>query len=186
MLPPVVSRAVFRPQRQKPAEPVEILHVLFRRQQRLVFVLPVDVDQQPAAFPQHRNGRGPPVDAAAAFSLGGYRALDEQHAVLVGFKPELPQLVLRRGGQIAEHGGHRRLPAAGAHQVPADPLAEHRVDRIDNNGFARTGFAGQHVEAGIEGDVGLFDHRDIFNMQTPQHKRSRLPPSCPTGASSSF
>ena len=141
--------------------------MLFRRQKRLVFVLPVDIDQQPAAFPQHRNGRGPAVDAAAALSLGGNRALDQQHPVLVGFKAQLAQLVLRRRRKVAEYSGYRGLLAAGAHQVPADPFAEHRVDRIDDNGFAGAGFTGQHVKTGIEGDVGLFDHRNVFNMQTP-------------------
>ena len=64
---------------------------------------------------------------------------------------------------------HLRLLGARPDLLGAGAAAEHERERADDNRFAGTGLAGQHVEAGIELDLQLVDEDEVLDAQRNQH-----------------
>ena len=58
---------------------------------------------------------------------------------------------------------------AGADHVAVGALAQYCGDRVNDNGFARTGLTGQDIEAALEENFRLLNDGNIFNMQNAQH-----------------
>jgi hypothetical protein len=131
-------------------------------------VLAVDVQQVSPQLPQLGHGEGPAVGTADVFPVAGYLPLEEQVPVLVRGQP-----VLQQARQIRRDGGELRadksLGGPGADKVPGGPPPQDGPHGVDDDGFARAGFAGQGVEAGTELDVRLLNDRDILNVQKLQH-----------------
>ncbi|MGY3075360.1 hypothetical protein ACVWZZ_001731 [Bradyrhizobium sp. LM6.10] len=85
------------------------------------------------------------------------------------------QPVLRedlRGGVIfgdIEHGSDLPLLRAVAHEAGVAAAAERQRKGIEQDGFARTGLAGQNREARCEFDIEPFDQDDVTDRQTREH-----------------
>ena len=80
-----------------------------------------------------------------------------------------------RRGRMAlghiEHGRDLALLGAVAHEAGIAAAAERQREGIEQDGFARAGFAGQHREATGELDIEPFDQDDVTDRQTRQHAR---------------
>ena len=68
-----------------------------------------------------------------------------------------------------EGGRDLALLRAVAHEAGVAAAAERQRERIQQDGFARAGFAGQHGEATGEFDIEPFDQDDVTDRQTRQH-----------------
>ena len=98
---------------------------------------------------------------------------DNQIAVLVRALP-----VLFKPGKlwkVGENRLHKGGFCAGADEIPAGALADHRADGIDHDRLSRAGFAGKCIKAGVKPDIRRFNDRNIFNMKQREH--SNHPPS---------
>ena len=140
-------------------------------------VLTVDVDQPTAQFTQNGCRGWHPVDTAAAFALGGDLAAEQQcfRALVAG----LLKLIQHSRRHLLKGGADHRLCSPGAHQVLRGAVAKDRIDGIDQDGFARTGLAGQYIQPRFKVHLRLLDHGNIFNLQAAQHGFVLLPSSLP-------
>ena len=69
-----------------------------------------------------------------------------------------------------EHGDDRRLLGARTQRrAPLPAFARGQPQRFEQDRFARAGFAGEHVQAGGEIQLGLFDQDDVADGQRGQH-----------------
>jgi hypothetical protein len=127
-----------------------------RIEQRLMFVLPVKLDQPRRQLLQRARGRQRAVNECAAAALSGDVAPDEQ--------------LLARG---VEDGFNRCRVFAGPDQVAGRPAAEQQTDRFDQHRFSGAGLAGEDVQPRLEFDLGGIDHREMPNPQEAQHASSR-------------
>ena len=62
----------------------------------------------------------------------------------------------------------RALRRARPHPGAAAP-ADRQAQGIEQDGFARAGFAGQHIQARREFQRGLFDQDDVTDSQRGEH-----------------
>ena len=113
-------------------------------------------------------------DAAAAFPLRPDGTADQQTAILVRGVALLLQRRTGRAGEIGEQRRNIRPFAASADNFAADPLPQHRIDGVDDHGFARAGFTGQHIQPLFKGDLCLFNDGDILDVQSCKHASSPL------------
>ena len=152
----------------QPAEAVHKGHMLFSGKQFLAVPLAVDIDEKGGYLPQQPGGGGAAVDPAAAVAPGVQFPVDHQLALLhrVAQLLHLAGHLLRDAG---EKGGDHRPALAAADDAPGGPGPQHRVDGADEDGLARAGLAGKDVEAPLQLDGGLLDHRDIFDVELGKH-----------------
>ena len=146
---------------------IQNAQMMRRIEQTHRIVLAVDVDQTAAQLPQNGCRGRHPVDAAAAFTLGGDLAAEQQcfRALVAG----LFKLIQHSRRHLLKGGADHRLCSPGAHQVLRGAVAKDRIDGIDQDGFARTGLAGQHIQPRFKVHLRLLDHGNIFNLQAAQH-----------------
>ena len=74
--------------------------------------------------------------------------------------------------RYAQFRADQRRLSACAYQFFGGPPSQDRADGINDDGFARSGFAGQYVQSTAKLHVSLLDHRNILNMQQVQHTSS--------------
>ena len=145
---------------------VQVGPVLLLVQELLTIMLAVNVQKLTADLPQLGHRHRLSVDAAGVFAVGVDLPLEEQLPLL------RDQGQLRQGREGRYSGKYRAdkgLGSAGADQVPAGALTQHRAQSIDDDALPRAGLAGEGVKAGAEGDVCLLDDGDILNVQKMQH-----------------
>ena len=133
--------------------------MLGRIEQRLVFVLSVQIEQARAEIAQRRRGRQRVVDERAAAALSGHLAAHDRLAAV----------------RTLEDGLHRRERLARAHQVGAGAAADQQVDRFDEDGLSGAGFAGEDVQARLELDFEMVDDRQMANAQEAKHVEAGTP-----------
>ena len=75
----------------------------------------------------------------------------------------------RRALADVEGGGEFGAFGAGAHDFGAALAAGEQRQRIDHDGFARAGFAGEHGEAGAHFELDEVDDGEVTNLQVGQH-----------------
>ena len=56
-----------------------------------------------------------------------------------------------------------------ADDIAVGTVAEYQSERIDQDRFARAGFARQRGEAGVELQISLLDDGEITNMDVGEH-----------------
>ncbi len=132
---------------------VDEIDVLGRIEERLVFVLSVQIEQARAEIAQRRRGRERVVDEGAAAALIRHFAAHDRLAAV----------------RTLEDGLHRRERLTRAHEVGARAAAEQQVDRPDDDGFSGASFAGEDVQARLELDFEMLDDRQMSNAQEPEH-----------------
>ena len=71
-----------------------------------------------------------------------------------------------------EHRGDLALLDAVTDEAGIAAAAERQRERIEQNGFARTGLAGQNRKATGKLDIEPFDQDDVTDRKTRQHARS--------------
>ena len=126
--------------------------------------LRVHVDQALAELLHHRHRYGPPIDSAHAPPWIDVARKDEQ--VVIGCT-QLGQQLAKPF--VACWYGEDRLDkrAVGAASNPGRvrPIAERRAQRIDHDGLASPGLAGEHAEIGRPIDVQGLDDCEVADSE---------------------
>ena len=162
------------------AESVQNMQMPFRLQQDLIVVLSVNGDQCVSKLPQGRHSGSTLIDSGHAASIRQDLSGQGNAVLLVGNTQSIQNLPgLCR--QICKQCRNHCPLTAGTHQIPGDPLSQHRIDSVNENGFSCTGFTGKHIQLSIKGNGCPGNHRQILNIQflehpvTPKSSPSRLP-----------
>ena len=79
-----------------------------------------------------------------------------------------PRLSLGNGGH-GKFRGELRARSAFPHQSALGPIAEHKAQRIEHDGFAGACFPGNGREARLEGDSEGIDDRKVLNFKVTEH-----------------
>ena len=148
-------------------EGVEQLEMVARLEQQARVVLAVDLHQVLAQPPE--EGAGDQLAADGAAPGAGRRDLPpDQQAVrrIDAVQPLLPQDGPHRavGGHL-EQALHRRLGLPGPDQLGRGARPRQQAHRVDDDGLARAGFAGDDVQAGPELDFQVLDDGDVADVQ---------------------
>ncbi len=152
-------------------EGIEQLQLFLRREQRLVIVRPVKIDQFVPELFQDRQCGGRAVDELAVGAAAGKRALENQLALAsfdAGFDQLRIQLLQVRSGENCFDCAHFR---SCADEGFVRPFAEQKLQCADDDRFARAGFAGDSDEPAGHLPFELFDEREIFYAQQVENGR---------------
>ena len=111
------------------------------------------------------------VDELAVGPGGGERALEDELVFLARFKAVFLQKVFQRRAEFfhIEHGFDRATFLAAADERAVGAFAEHEVERADDDGLARAGFAGDGIAAGLEFQREVGHEGEVFDAQRRQH-----------------
>ena len=126
-----------------------------RRQERLMRVLAVEVDETGAHLGELADGCEPPVDVGTAAPVQRHDARQDDLAAGVGVHEST--LDARFGRAVADE---RRVGA------PSDE----KLDRLDEQGLARAGLAGDRGEAATEHEREIGHDPEIGDVQLGQHR----------------
>jgi hypothetical protein len=138
------------------------------RQQRLVFMLAVDLDQPRCEFAQLRQGRRAAVDPGARAAVGAQRASQLAAGAVVEFLLAQPG---ERFGRLVEVEFGVQFGARGAvaDHAAVGAKARQEPERIDQQRLAGAGFAGNDGHAGAEFEFGGGDNGEILDRQAVEH-----------------
>ena len=141
--------------------------------QRALVVLAVDLDQRAADRLQGLHADRLVVDEGAGAAVGELHAAQDHLAVSIVSRPLSARIFAGRMalGHV-EHGGDLALLGAVAHEAGIAAAAERQRKGIEQDGFARAGFAGQHGKAPGEFDIEPLDQDDVADRQTRQHAKT--------------
>src|SRR3972149_9916759 len=119
-----------------------------RVQQRLMFVLAVDVDQAASPLAQKTQRTEAAIQVDAVFP----RAADDSlnHRLVLSAISSLSQFVPERFRQLRKQRLNACLFLPMPNDLRRDPPAGDKAEGIEHNGFSGAGLAGQHIEARAE------------------------------------
>ena len=131
-------------------------------------MLAVQFHQRVRQPPQHLARHAPVVDPAGLATVGGVDPAQDQ-LVAAG----QARLLQHRAGGMAlwqvEDRHDLALLGPLPHQFGPSPPAQHEAQRVQQDRLARAGFAGQHVEPGLEGKFQPVDDQHVANIKRAQH-----------------
>ncbi len=130
-----------------------------RIEQRLVLVLPVQLDERRCLVAERRGRDERVVDERAAAPLRVDVAADDQRPV----EPAVGHVELSPATL-------RALCLARADEVGRGAAAHEQADRLDEHRFACPGFAGQDVQARLEFDLDRIDDGEVLNAKEAKHR----------------
>mmetsp|Transcript_4846 Transcript_4846/g.17211 ORF Transcript_4846/g.17211 Transcript_4846/m.17211 type:complete len:524 (+) Transcript_4846:2418-3989(+) len=142
-----------------------------RAGQALPGVLTVDVEQMVGQLAQLGQCGGTAVDPGAALAAAVDHAAQQQGVVHV--KAGLVQPAAQMQRQV-ELGTDLGLGRALAHHAGVAAPAQGQLQRVDQDGLAGAGLAGQHGKAGIELEFERRHDDKVFEAEMPQHGWSRV------------
>ena len=150
-----------------------------------MLVLAVELDEQVAQALEEPHGRGAVVDEDAVPARSPELALDDELAVLEPVAGFVEQGGDRTRPVDVEEGLHDGALLAGADQLRLRARADDEQDRVDQDGLAGSGLAGQHVEAGASGTTtssitARLRMRSSLSMAPPRKRPSPSPLRRPT------
>ena len=145
-----------------------------RVDQRPIVVLAVEFNQHFADLAHERHAGGLIVDQHPGATVGRLHAPQHQIAIMA------QAVVVKQGenrmvGRKIERRGHLPMLRAGPHPRGIAARAERQGQRIKQDGFARTGFAGQDGEPLREIKRQRIDQDDVADGEMDQHGRRTLP-----------
>ena len=170
VLPERIRNLILVTKGVKPAEGVQRLQLRSRRQQRLLFVLPVHIDQRAAQFFQKMNR------AEVAVQIGpiASRARDDppnENIPVAGARKAFALKEMENGMIGGQMKGCFEIGfiGLGTDLIDGGAASDQERDRIDEERFAGPGFTGEHDETGAERDSQLLDDAEIRDAQLGQH-----------------
>ena len=146
------------------AKSVQNLQMAFRREQHLIVMLSVDVDQRAADLPQHGNRSGMSIDPCCTSAVRCDLPCQQQLVVLVGDGKRI-QLGADRRRELGKQRRNDRFFATGPHNVSGHTLPQYGMNAMDQDGFSGTGLPGEHVQMGRKRNTGVGDDCQIFDFQ---------------------
>jgi hypothetical protein len=157
----------------EPAEGIEQAAVLVLVDQRAIVVLAVDFDQLRTDLAQQRGADRLIVGKGAGAPVRRLDAAQDHLALgvdLVVGKNPADRMV---GGDV-ENRGHLPLRGAGPDQAGIAAAAKGQRQRIEQDGLARAGLAGQHRQAADEIDLKPFDEDDVADRKGGEHEGTEI------------
>ena len=128
-----------------------------------MIVRPVHVDQHFAELLQRLNRHRAVVDGLLVGTVGLYDAANDQLSAFARFEAERLQRRVDRSWIFQfEQGFGGAGFLAGADDFFVGAFTQQHAEGADENGFARAGFAGDHIESRFEIDGEFFHQREIF------------------------
>ena len=121
-------------------------------EQRLMLVLTVQLDKASRQVPKRSSGGKRTVDEGSAASLAGDLPADDDLAATV--------LKNRFDGGVG---------LAGSNEVGRGAPAEQKPHGFHDDRLARSGLAGENVEARLELDLDGLNHREVADAQKAEH-----------------
>ena len=135
-----------------------------------MLVLAVKLDQVITEPLEQGHGDGGVVDERAVAAPARELAPHDELAVFER-EPRLVQDVRHRTARLdVEDRFHGGRLGVGPDHVGLGAGAPHQQDRVDEHGLASAGLAGEHVEAGAEGDGDGLDDGEVPDAQLAQHR----------------
>jgi len=127
-------------------------------------VLAVDIAQVNGQILEQRGGGGAVADERPR--LAGLDLPFHKKLAVLHFDPGVFEQFSerRRFGDLEDSGDAGAFSAAADH-FGRRSAAQQQAQRIDHDGFAAAGLAGEQVQAGVKPHAGLLDHRVVFNRQ---------------------
>ena len=138
----------------------------FGAQQTLMRMLAVDVDQVLTHFAELGDRDGRAVDVCAASALRIHHAAQDKG--VFGAQVVFGEPLGERGRHIKNRANFGACRACAQYRS-VRAFAQGECQRVDENRFARTGFARKHRKAMIEVDLGFGDDHEITNVKRAQH-----------------
>ena len=129
-------------------------------------MLPVNVKQQSAQFPQLSCGGSRTVDPTATACLKIHRPAN-QYGTVVGFQVLSGQPGCHAGCDI-ELRCYLCFALPGPDQPRVSPSSQRELQRVDQDGFAGPGFPCEHGESIIQVKFKLPDDHEIFQGDVSQ------------------
>ena len=159
--------------RLRVAEPVEQVELARGLEQPLMLVLAVHLHERVAEPLEEADRDRRVVDEGAMAAATRELAADHDLAVLHG-----QSRLIEHGRHAAIGHGEHRLDGGGlgvgANHIGLRARAAYQENRVDQDGLAGAGLAGEDVEAGGEGDGDVLDHREVPDPQLAQHPATML------------
>gem|GEM_PF-2670053 len=138
-------------------------------EQGLVRMLAMDVHQPFARLTQLAERRRPAVDESTrAPALVDYPPQQKGTGVALEFRGAQPCAQFGQRLNV-EFGTDVRAFAIRAHHGRIAALAQGQCQRVDEDGFAGAGLAGEHSESGVEFEFERIDNDEIADAERPQH-----------------
>jgi len=138
------------------------------REQRLVFMLAVDLDQQGGQLSELARVGGAAVDPGAGAAFGTQHSPQLAVAVFVEFLPAQPCLRVGQSGQI-ELRGQLGAVAVRADHAAVGACAGQQHQRVDQQRLAGAGLAADHGQAGAERHLGGLDDGKMADIERSEH-----------------
>ena len=139
-------------------------------EQRLVFVLAVDVDQQFAERLEVALRTRRAIDVGARATFSGDDPAQDARAVLLQVALAQPGLGFGNLRDV-EAGENVRLVGTGAYHAAVGAIAQRQAERVEHDRLAGTGFAGDDAHAAAQFQIQLIDDGVVANGQMDQHGR---------------
>ncbi len=143
------------------------LFVVF--QERLVVVLAVDVYQGGGEGFEFAAGHALVVHPGFAAAVAQGAADVDLAGVVRVVEAVFGKRLLVCAAQFAEGGADGGACLAVADATGVGAFAEDEAEGVDEDGFARAGFASEDVVAGAEGDFAVFDDGDLVDGELFEH-----------------
>ena len=143
------------------ARSIQKQQVILRVHQKLRLVLTMHVHQQYGDVFERGQRHHHPADTAEVapgacdFAVERYRAVE-----IIEFLRLRPFCNFRIAAGI-KHRLDPRLVRSRADEFPRGASAQHQIDRVHDDGFARAGFAGHNVQPFAEFQTQFLNQRDI-------------------------
>ena len=93
----------------------------------------------------------------------------DHQLVILGGVAQLLHLADHLPRDIGKQGRDHRPGLPAADDAPGGAGPQHRVDGADEDGLTGAGFPGEYIEAVVQLDGGLLNHRDILNIKLGKH-----------------
>ena len=151
---------------------VEQFELAGRHGERKLFIRTVQIDQLAADFSQQPCADRSVVDEVPHGGGGDDPPDLKLRRFAVERNPRFVEQRTDRFDQVRRNGetaGNRTAVGAGAENAAGSAAAEQKFDRTHQNGFTRTGFAGDDVEARTEFELRRFDQGVICDFQVGEH-----------------
>lgn len=151
-------------------EGIEEVELLVVREEGLVVVWAVEIDEEIAKGFEDGEGGGGGVDELAIGAGGGEGALEDEGAILAGLGTGVLDAGVDGGGVIEMEGGLDRAGIrAGADEGFIGALADEELESADDDGLAGAGLARDGGEAGGESPLEVLDEREIADAEGGEH-----------------
>jgi len=169
----------------QPGECIQVGAVVGDLEQKLMFMLAMQINEQVAQLSQNRQRHRGIVDEAAALAGGMHLAAHQQAlALFIDLLPAQKGRGGRNGGDEKLALDHRLVRSAADH-LSAEAVAQQGGQSADEDRFARAGLAGDDVQPRREANLEFIDEEIVFGVEKSEHalvkglvRRRILMPSC--------